>query len=257
MSNLPNQNFRDFINNLVLDIKFRYVPFRGYYRYRSYKYMKYKDLEMGLLQFLCSPAKVSIDIGANLGLYTYYIAQYSSKVYAFEPNPYPYRILQHVIDKNVELEQAAISDTSGKAELVVHRTRKGWSCNGASLAHRKTGDYQNVEVPCYRLDDLDLGRIGFIKIDTEGHEMSVLSGALKTIETHRPNLYIEIEYSHLQEENPGIFTLFKDLDYDCFFLLDGVLTNISRFSNRVDFKNIAKLAETNYRYIKDFIFLPR
>jgi hypothetical protein len=85
MDGLPNKNFRDAINTLRMDCKFRYVPFRGYYRYRSYKYRTRKSLEMGLLQFLCSADKSSIDVGANLGLYTYYLSRFSKVVYAFEP----------------------------------------------------------------------------------------------------------------------------------------------------------------------------
>jgi len=256
MNVLPNRNFQDIVNNLTLDFKFRYVPFRGYYRYRSYKYKTSKDFEMGLLQYLCSPTKASIDIGANLGLYTYYLARYSPVVYAFEPNPYPYRILQHVIDKNVKLEQSAITDSSGEVELVVPRTRKGWSSNGAGLDLKKDGDCMTVKVPGHSLDDMDLGEIGFIKIDTEGHEIAVLSGALKTLETHRPNLYIEIEYSHLHEKDPKIFTLLRELNYDGFFLKDGVLTNISNFSTG-ELQDKLNLAESGKRYIKDFIFLPK
>ena len=254
---LPNRNIWDVINDLTLDFKFRYVPFRGYYRYRSYKYKTRKDIEMGLLQFLCSPSKASVDIGANLGLFTYYLARFSPMVYAFEPNPYPYRILQYVIDKNVKLEQVAITDISGEVELVIPRTSKGWSSNGASLEqHKRKGNYIIVKVPGYRLDDLDLGEIGFIKIDTEGHELAVLRGAQKTIETHRPNLFVEVEYSHLREKDPVVFALLNDLNYDGFFLMDGVLTNISNFSTS-KFQDKAALAKSGHRYIKDFIFLPR
>ena len=64
MNKLPIRNYRDLINDLALDFKFRYVPFRGYYRYRSYKY-KRKDIEMGLLQFLCSPTKASNPISMS------------------------------------------------------------------------------------------------------------------------------------------------------------------------------------------------
>jgi FkbM family methyltransferase len=257
ISGLHNKNIWAVINNLTLDFKFRYVPFRGYYRYRSYKYKTRKDIEMGLLQFLCSPTKASVDIGANLGLFTYYLARYSPMVYAFEPNPHPYRILQYVIDKNVKLEQAAMTDTSGEVELVVLRNRKNVvTSNGASLDHKREGNYIIVKVPGHRLDDLDLGEIGFIKIDTEGHELAVLRGALKTIERYRPNLFVEIEYSHLRDKDPEVLNLLKNLNYDGFFLMDGVLTNISNFSFD-EFRDKATTVASGGRYIKDFIFLPR
>jgi FkbM family methyltransferase len=220
--------------------------------------MTRKSIEMGLLQFLCSPTKASVDIGANLGLFTYYLARYSSAVYAYEPNPQPYRALQYVIDKNVKLEQAAMTDTNDEVELIVWRSSKGWTSNGAAIDCNLEGnvDHTIVKVPGYRLDDLDLGEIGFIKIDTEGHEEAVLNGAIKTIETHRPNLFVEVEYFRTHEKESKVFSLLKDLNYDGFFLMDGVLTNISKFS--VDkFQDRTACENQNRRYIKDFIFLPK
>ncbi len=234
------------------------MPFRSYYRYRSYNYMAHKNIEMGLLKFLCMPNRASIDVGANLGMFTYYLSRYSQAVYAFEPNPYPYRVLKHVIDKNVKLEQAAITEISGDVELIVWRSSKGWTSNGAAIDCKmdETVEHTTVKVPGHRLDDLDMGEIGFIKIDTEGHELAVLKGSLKTIETHRPNLFVEIEHFRLQEKESMVLSLLKDLNYDGFFLMDGVLTNISKFSAD-EFQNRATCANLNLRYIKDFIFLPR
>jgi FkbM family methyltransferase len=258
MSELPNKNFRDVMNNLILDLKYRYMPFRSYYRYRSYNYMAHKNIEMGLLKFLCMPNRASVDVGASLGMFTYYLSRYSQAVYAFEPNPYPYRVLKHVIDKNVKLEQAAITGVSGDVELIVWRSSKGWTSNGAAIDCNLDGtvDHTIVKVPGHRLDDLDIGEIGFIKINTEGHELAVLNGSLKTIETYRPNLFVEVEHFRSKEKESEVFTLLKDLNYDGFFLVNGVLTNISKFSAD-EFQDRAACANLNHRYIKDFIFLPR
>jgi len=255
MDGLPNRNFRDVINTLRMDFKFRYVPFRGYYRYRSYKYRTRKSLEMGLLQFLCSADKASIDVGANLGLYTYYLSRFSKKVYAFEPNPYPFRTLKHVVDSNVVLEQAALTETTGEVELIVPHNRKGWSSNGAGLDRTGDSDFIAIKITGRRLDDLNIGPVGFIKIDTEGHEMAVLKGGLKTLEAYHPNLFVEIEELHLGEKDPEVIRFLKDIGYDGFFLKDGVLTNIAQFSTE-QYQDKEALAQSGHRYIKDFIFLP-
>ena len=109
MSTLPRENLRDLINDFRLDVKFRYVPFRGYYRHRSYKYMRRIDPEMGLLKFIVDPKRICLDVGANLGLFTYFLSRYSPHVYAFEPNPIPLRILRYVADKNITVLQMAVT----------------------------------------------------------------------------------------------------------------------------------------------------
>ena len=75
---------------------------------------------------------------------------------------------------------------------------------------------ESVQTAC--LDDVTLPRIGFIKIDVEGHELNVLEGAKRTISRDRPTLLIECEERH----NPGgvskLRELFRDAGYEGRFL---------------------------------------
>lgn len=254
---LPRENFRDFINDIRLDFKFRYVPFRGYYRLRSHKYMNKIDPEMGLLKFIVDPKRICLDVGANLGLFTYFLARYSPHVYAFEPNPIPLRILRLVADKNVTVREMALSNETGEAELVVPKGRKGWSSNGASVEHSQNDGGKTIKVPCSRIDDLEYENIGFIKIDVEGHEKSVLEGARETLRRDRPNLFVENEVAHAGSGVTAVFEMMKDLDYDGFALIDGVLSNVSRLSlstHQIDPRSGDGDAG---RYVKNFIFIPK
>jgi FkbM family methyltransferase len=254
MSTLPRENFRDLINDIRLDIKFRYVPFRGYYRHRSHKYMRKIDPEMGLLKFIVDPKRICLDVGANLGLFTYFLSRYSPHVYAFEPNPIPLRVLRYVADKNVTVLQMALSDKTGEAELVVPKGRKGWSSNGASIEYDE-GEGRVVKVPGSRIDDLDYKDIGFIKIDVEGHEKSVLEGAQETLARDRPNLFVENEFTHAGEGVADVFDMMKALDYDGFALIDGVFSNISRLSLEEHQINAERGAQGSY--VKNFVFIPK
>ncbi len=254
MSTLPRENFRDLINDIRLDLKFRYVPFRGYYRHRSHKYMRKIDPEMGLLKFIVDPKRICLDVGANLGLFTYFLSRYSPHVYAFEPNPIPLRILHHVADKNVTVLQMALSDKTGEAELVVPKGRKGWSSNGASIEYAEDEGHV-VKVPGSRIDDLEYKDIGFIKIDVEGHEKSVLEGAQETLARDRPNLFVENEFTHAGEGVTDVFDMMKRLDYDGFALIDGVLRNISQLS--LEEHQINAERGTAGSYVKNFIFIPK
>jgi len=254
MTTLPRENLRDYINDIRLDIKFRYVPFRGYYRYRSYKYLKKIDPEMGLLKFIVDPKRICLDVGANLGLFTFFLSRYSRHVHAFEPNPLPLRVLRYVADQNVTIHQVALSNQTGEAKLVIPKGRKGWSSNGASVEYDKDQGYL-LRVPSSRIDDLGYKDIGFIKIDVEGHEMSVLEGARETLSRDRPNLFVENEFSHAGDGVQDVFDMMESLDYDGFALIDGVLRNTNNFLVS-DHQINARLGEPG-NYVKNFIFIPR
>ena len=254
---LPTISPRDRVNIFRQNLKFKWVPFRGYYRYRSYKYMRYIDPEMELLPFLINQEKLSLDIGANLGLFTYFLARYSKHVHAFEPNPLAFDILKCVADSNVTLYRRAVTDRATEVEFFVPRNRKGWSNNGGSLDQPSEGQYGMVRTPGCRIDDLGLSTIGFIKIDVEGHELNVLRGAVETLRRDRPTLFVESEWAHVGDDLRDVFDIACNADYDGFFLDGNVLTNINHFS--VEEHQIVPRSNpaSGKRYVKNFIFIPR
>jgi hypothetical protein len=75
------------------------------------------------------------------------------------------------------------------------------------------GDFLE-QVTTIRLDDLYLNDISFMKVDVEGHEPLVISGAKETILRCRPLIWIE------SESQSFIEFLQKDIDYDT-VLFDG------------------------------------
>ncbi|MBV9861532.1 MAG: FkbM family methyltransferase [Alphaproteobacteria bacterium] len=255
---LPDQTLRDWTNRMVASAKFRWVPFRGYYRFRAHKYMHRIDPEMKLLKFLVDPRRISIDAGANLGIFTYFLARYSAHVHAFEPNPLPFGILRSVADSNVTLYPIALTDCHGEVKLIVPRGRKGWTNNGASLSHRGAAAFRVIAVPGRRIDDLGLCDVGFIKIDVEGHEAAVLGGAVDTLARDRPNLLVENEYAHAGAAAQEVFDLLRDLDDEGFFVADGLLKSLSQFSfeqyRTAPRRNLHRAAAG---YVKNFIFVPR
>ena len=253
-----SESLRDRVNLLRQRAKFTWVPGRLYYKYRSYKYMRNVDLEMGLLKFLVDRSKISLDVGANLGLYTYYLARYSKHVHAFEPNPLPFDILQSVVPPNVTAHQMALTDrTAAEVELIVPRGRRGWSNNGPSLDRAREGRYGIARVPAKRIGDLDFGEIGFIKIDVEGHELWVLNGATETLRRDRPILFVENEFSHVGAGTGAVFELLRSHDYDGFFLADGALRNIGHFDVQKHQIEPRSRPVPGKPYVKNFVFVPK
>jgi FkbM family methyltransferase len=59
---------------------------------------------------------------------------------------------------------------------------------------------ENVEkVEIKTVDSYDFENVGLIKIDTQGFESYILSGAINTINKHRPYIFIEIENDQLKK----------------------------------------------------------
>jgi FkbM family methyltransferase len=227
-------------------LKHALVPGRCYIRYRAAKEWWKGEPEIRLLPSLIDRRRNAVDIGANKGTYSYFMARLAQQVYAFEPNPKMFAVLRRTAGRNVTALPLALSDRSGAATLRVPYGRKGVSNQGSSLSAAKPMEnFIPLPVERRRLDDLGLGDIGFIKIDVEGHEREVLEGAAETIGRDRPTLLIEIEEAHTGVPLMQSIERVCTLGYDAYFVHGGGL------------QAIAALDPARHGYVFNFVFLPR
>src|SRR5690349_10158625 len=77
------------------------------------------EVELGYLARIIPDGAVTVDIGANCGLYTRQLARCSSKVFAFEPAKQMASLLRRTVASNVEVHEIALSDRDGTATLSV------------------------------------------------------------------------------------------------------------------------------------------
>jgi protein-L-isoaspartate O-methyltransferase len=75
--------------------------------------------EIKLLKSLVDPKKNSIDIGANKGVYTYFLSRLSHHVFAYEPNPELAEFITKSVRSNVSVYSIALSNKEGEAILSV------------------------------------------------------------------------------------------------------------------------------------------
>jgi len=133
------------------------LPPKRYIAHRARKELRRGERELGLLPFLVDPTRVALDVGANKGVWTWWLAGLASQVYAYEPNPKLFNILRRNVAANVVAEQIALSDRAGTAELRVPYSARGYSNQGASLSATKVdGTFLGIEVETRRIDDLGL-----------------------------------------------------------------------------------------------------
>jgi FkbM family methyltransferase len=147
---------------------------------------------------------VFFDIGANKGEYVYYAERLinSKNIYLFEPEKRLNKQL-NAIFKNCNVFDVALSDSTGTHQFKIP-VINGVADNCLSSLEVNNKEDNETEAIVYEvktntLDNFTKEKNVFpdlIKIDVEGHELSVLKGAEHYISTHHPTLIIEIEQRH-------------------------------------------------------------
>ena len=129
---------------------------------------------------------IFLDIGANIGNHSIMFSSYfrEVEVFSFEPFLQNYELLLYNTRFYPKIHPFKLA--LGSNEGIVHisnndNTNRG----GASLS------VKGEKCPVVALDSLNIKNISFIKMDIEGHELSAIEGAIKTIIQSKPIIWIE------------------------------------------------------------------
>jgi FkbM family methyltransferase len=189
----------------------------------AYQVWRWGDPYVRLVRFLCDRRRVSVDIGAHGGMYTWFIRRHSAGCISFEPNPRLAVALRRRFPRGVDVRNLALSDHVGRAVLRVPLRSAGPDPGRATIEPNNVlqdsqGVSETFEVDTVTLDQAVQQSVGFIKIDTEGHELTILRGAERILRHDQPNLILELD-DHL---NPGIiaatFAHLRERGYHGWFL---------------------------------------
>ncbi len=177
-----------------------------------------EDIERAFLGNYLSkiPAPVIFDIGANVGSYTRMIKELApaAQVYSFEPHPHSFQELAQLESLGgVRAFQLALGEIEGQMEL--YGVADGTESALASLhkgvieeLHKR--EAQSIPVQVKKLDriivELNVPHIHLLKVDTEGHELSVFRSGIKALESKKVEL-VQFEFN---EMNVMSRTFFKD-----------------------------------------------
>ena len=159
---------------------------------------RYERAKQQAVQTLLPEGGTFIDVGVNKGDFTLLAARVvgeSGRVLAFEPEPENCRWISKSVARNgyrnIQLEQLALSDQNGEAELYLG-AKSGWHSLVPGSGDQRGG---TVRVSTRTLDDFLSEQgwerpVNMIKIDVEGADMQVLRGAARIL-----------------AENPGVVLL--------------------------------------------------
>jgi FkbM family methyltransferase len=140
--------------------------------------------ERQLLRQILVPGDVAVDAGANIGIYSQFLARCvgpAGAVYSFEPAPENFDRLRAAARRfsNMQTLQAAVGERSRKAELYVSDT--------LNVDHRTyltaNSIRRTVQIEMVALDDyFNPGqRVDLIKMDIQGYELQALRGAERVL----------------------------------------------------------------------------
>lgn len=217
-----------------------------------------RSLEPEVLELtrLVGRGGTALDIGANHGIYSYFMVRQFDRVVAFEPQPGCAETLTSWAKDRVEVRPVALSDRKGTSTLSVPLVHGVAMTGYARLDdHEPSGDDIELEVPIERLDDQGLTDVRFMKIDVEGHELSVLRGGENLLRRDRPVLLVEIEQRHLGTDRRvgDVVAHVVERGYRCQFREGRAWLDFDRFDPATH-QNQAAVGTD--RYVSMFLFKP-
>ncbi|MCV3765728.1 FkbM family methyltransferase [Rhizobium sp. TRM95796] len=153
-----------------------------------------------------------VDIGANVGNHAVYVAKNlkPSKIVLVECSPEALMLLRSNIRLNgidEVVDQSCLGFAVGREHGFV--SMKIPQMHNLGSGRVETSSFGSIKmVPG---DDLlaHVDKIDFLKIDVEGKEIDVIQGLRKTLERHKPAIFIEVDLKNLAEIN----ALFSALGY--------------------------------------------
>lgn len=184
---------------------------------------EYWILDKVIGEFCCDDQKsIFFDIGANLGNWTECASELlkskncAGTVYAFEPTHDSYAYLSSRFSQttHVKVKNFAVSDTETEKEFFVVGKLAGTN----SLTPLRGAKVEKVMT--LKLDDFlrreNIDKVRFVKSDTEGHDFSVLQGAIETLRAGRIDVW-QFEYNHLWITQKAflkdVFDMIADMPY--------------------------------------------
>jgi FkbM family methyltransferase len=176
-------------------------------------YGEFSEGEVELFRQIVEPGHVVIEVGANIGAHTVFLARQvgpQGLVLAFEPQRVVFQTLCANIAlnslPNVVCMQNAVGAAQGTIKVPLFDYTRTNNFGGLSLGRHTVGE----DVAVVPLDIYNLPRCNLIKVDVEGMEEEVLRGAASMIARFKPLLYVE---NDREEKSASLIRYIDSLGY--------------------------------------------
>lgn len=194
-----------------------------------YVYWNFHETQRDRLYSLVREGDVVLDVGTNIGETLLHFSRLVGKdgfVYGFEPDEVNYaaglRNVELNKTENAKIFKLGVSDKRETLRLFrVDPNNLGMNRILNQEEAAKFDDFTEINVDT--LDNVvranEIDRIGVIKVDIEGYEMHALRGAVETLRTLRPKLFIEVGYTRLIQNGTSpteLVSFLEDLGYEIY-----------------------------------------
>ncbi|MBD3309038.1 FkbM family methyltransferase [candidate division KSB3 bacterium] len=190
-----------------------------------------------VMRRLLNPGDNVLDIGANIGYFTFLAASYvgeTGKVIAFEASPITFQQLKRNTDlnqfKQVEIRCQAVSKAPGRLTFY----QGPFDHSGVSALRPISNSSASFEVQTLKLDQEreSLPTIAYVKIDVEGAEFDVLTGMQEILHRDSPEVMLELTDEYLKDfgsSAEALVTLMGEQGYTCYMISDQGLTPLTHW----------------------------
>ena len=175
-----------------------------------------------MLKIIIKDGMVTMDIGANIGTHTLLmsiLAGDKGRVYAFEPCKLNHDVLVYncVINKcsNVMVYKYGCGDKTKTMYIEQRWSQSKKEDNYGCIFLQSDQSSNNDEsIKVIKIDDMNLDKLDFVKIDAENMEDKVLQGMKETIKRCKPSIIVEIHTDDVKHVMP----ILESMDYNVKFI---------------------------------------
>lgn len=218
----------------------------------------YEAGTLDIIEKCLRPGDIFLDVGANIGLMSLLASTCISpagRVYAFEPEPHTFRLLQKNISmnsiQNILTFNIGLGATKGSQEIYNNQDDN----RGTSSFIKHTSEaVKAAEVPVTTLDDFiienQIHSVRMMKVDVEGWEMEVLKGAQTLLSSPQAPI-VCIEYNTSFPNHADIYDFLVSMNTYQMYILSHANWRVSRL---VQIQSLNDMPQTGSPNL--YCFLP-
>ncbi len=196
----------------------------------------YEDLLRAAYERFLAPGDVVIDVGVHVGRHFEVfqdIVGETGRVVGFEPVPAFLERSLPLCKPQSEIRKLALSEQTGTSEFLFMADAPGESGFKERVTPAARGATPiEVTISTLDIEARDFARLNYIKIDTEGHEISVIKGAQQTIARFRPIISVEWgqpTYELYGHSKADIYRLARSMEYQMGDLFGNVAADLDEW----------------------------